>query len=125
LVACGAALALRFYAFPNGPAVNWLRLLPYAAGAALVVGVWWHGHSTGRQAERLDAVLQIEALESRLADVSAANRAAAAELEARRIAQATLSQELENEARQDPDAVRRVPTPDSLRRLERRWGGAP
>lgn len=105
--------------------MNWLRLAPYAIGAGIIVGVWWHGHKTGRQAERLDTVLQIEALETRLADVSAANRAAAAELEARRIAQATLSQELEDEARKDPDASRRVPTADSLRRLERRWGGAP
>lgn len=107
---------------------GWLRLAPYVIGAALAVGliggIWWHGHSTGRQAERLDNMSQIAALESRLADVSAANRAAAAELEARRIAQATLAQEIEDEARKDPDAVRRVPSPDSLRRLERRWGAA-
>ena len=64
-----------------------------------------HGNATGRQAERADNAALIEALESRLADVSSANRAAAAELEARRIAQATLSQELEDEARKDPDAV--------------------
>lgn len=102
----------------------WMRLAPYAIGAAVAVGIWWHGHSTGRQAERLDTIIQIEALQARLADVSAANRAAAAELEARRIAQQTLSQEVEDDARKDPDAVRRVPSSDSLRRLERRWGSA-
>ena len=99
------------------------KLAPYAIGAGLVICAAWFGYSTGRKAERLDNILQIEALETRLADVSAANRAAAAELEARRIAQQTLAQELEDEARKDPDAVRRVPAPDSLRRLERRWGG--
>ncbi|MCU0802749.1 MAG: hypothetical protein MUD11_13450 [Rhodobacteraceae bacterium] len=104
--------------------IPWLRLAPYLAGAAVAIGIWWHGHSTGRQSAELDAIAQIEALETRLADVSAANRAAAAELEARRIAQQTLAQELEDEARRDPDAVRRVPAPDSLRRLERRWGTA-
>jgi len=104
--------------------IPWLRLAPYAIGAGLLVAVWVHGNATGRQAERADNAAQIAALESRLADVSSANRAAAAELEARRIAQATLSQELEDEARKDPDAVRRVPTSDSLRRMERRWDGA-
>lgn len=98
-----------------------LRFLPYVAALAVAAGIWWHGYSTGRQAERLDSIAQIEALQTRLADVSAANRAAAAEIEARRIAQQTLRMELEDEARKDPAAASRVPAPDSLRRLERRW----
>lgn len=113
---------------------GWLRLAPYAIGAVLAAGSWGHGNYTGRQSERArsDAAIaaikaeqaaEIEALETRLADVSSANRAAAAIIEANRIAQQTLAQEIEDEARQDPDAVRRVPAADSLRRLERRWGG--
>lgn len=98
------------------------------AALALVAAFWGHGFYTGDKSGRADeiarTIAQIVRLEKNLADVTDANRAAAAIIEASRIAQATLAQELENEARLDPDAVRRVPSPDSLRRLERRWIGA-
>ena len=98
------------------------RLAPYLAVLAIAVAVWWHGYGVGRDAERLEQVAEIEALESRLADVSKANREAAAELEAARIAQDLLAMELEDEARNDPAAAGRKPTAESVRRLERRWG---
>ena len=65
-------------------------------------------------------------VKAQAATAKAAEAALRAESE-RLAVQATadkLAQELEDEARKDPDAVRRVPTSDSLRRLERRWGGA-
>lgn len=45
-----------------------------------------------------------------------------AEIEDWREASRKLSLEIEDEARADPEAAGRVPGPDSLRRLERRWG---
>jgi hypothetical protein len=101
------------------------RLAPYLAVLALAAAVWWHGYSTGRDAERLEQFDRITDLESDLARISAANRAAAAQIEAMRAAQAALARELEDEARNDPDAVHRVPSGDSLRRLERRWRATP
>ena len=99
------------------------RFAPYLAVLALAVAVWWHGYDVGRDAERLEQAEQIKALESRLADVSKANRDAATKLEAARRAQEYLAMELEDEARNDPAAGSRIPSPDSVRRLERRWGG--
>lgn len=101
------------------------RLAPYLAVLALAAAVWWHGYSTGRDAERLDSLRAIEALEHDLERVGAANRAAAAQIEAMRASQAALAREIEDEARADPDAARRVPSPDSVRRLERRWKATP
>ena len=54
------------------------RMAPYLAVLALAVAGWWHGYSTGRDAERLDNLRAIEALEHDLERVGAANRAAAA-----------------------------------------------
>jgi hypothetical protein len=68
-------------------------------------------------------VAEIAALQANLDEVGAANRAAAATILAARETQAVLSEALENEARQNPDACR-IPAPDSLRRLTRRWQGA-
>jgi hypothetical protein len=97
------------------------RLAPYLAVLALAVAGWWHGYSTGRDAERLAQIERIADLESDLAQVSAANRAAAAQIEAMRAAQAAIAREIEDEARNDPDAVHRIPSGDSLLRLKRRW----
>jgi hypothetical protein len=59
--------------------------------------------------ERLDAVVAVTAKQS-------------ADLENYRDAQRILVMGLEDEIRADPAAVNRVPSPDSLRRLKRRWG---
>lgn len=102
--------------------MTWLRLAPYAAGAALLALVWAHGLHTGTAREAARQAEAVRVLEDRLSEVSAANRAAAAELLARRAAQEALADVIEDEARRDPAADVRVPGADSLRRLERRWG---
>jgi pantothenate synthetase len=100
-----------------------LSLAPYALALALSAGLWLHGRNTGLvQAEAAQA-RALAKLQADLDEVGAANRAAAATILAAREAQATLSEALENEARANPDACR-IPRPDSLRRLERRWQGA-
>ena len=103
----------------------WRTVAPGLAVLALLGAAYWLGHGKGRAAERASMASEIAALELRLSSLSEANRKLAADLEQRRAAQAILVEEIENEARTDPDALRRVPSADSLRWLERRWGSPP
>jgi len=89
-----------------------------ASHAAVGWGAW--ARATDR-AELREAAARA-ALEVRLAAVSAQAHALAQALEAARAARAGRVEALEDEARTDPAAIGRVPSPDSLRRLKARWG---
>ena len=99
-----------------------------AVCAALPLAYGWgrvQGARVGAERElgrQRAAVERLQASYDRAArDVAAMS----AEIEGWREASRKLSMEIEDEVRADPAAPGRVPQPDSLRRLARRWGADP
>lgn len=94
--------------------------LPLAYGWGRVVGARVGAEREVARQEAATARLQAEY------DQAAANVVAlSAQIEDWREASRKLSMEIEDEVRADPAAPGRVPGPDSLQRLIRRWGQAP
>lgn len=92
--------------------------------AAVVGGLWAYGNwrwQAGYDAREAELQALRAAKQSELFDLADQISAAEAELEARTRAMSERSREIENEARADIGACRRV-SPDSVQRLERRWG---
>lgn len=101
----------------------WIAL---GAVAALAGWSWWIfglGVERGAARELAKAEAARAALELELDGAAEELRSAEEKIAAYREAQEILSREIEDEARADPGAVDRVPSPDSLRRLQARWGG--
>lgn len=102
-----------------------LRNIPGLIGVAAVLGVLWaYGAwrwQAGYDAREAELRALRDAKQAELFELADQISAAEAELEARTRAMSERSREIENEARADSGACRRV-APDSLQRLERRWG---
>lgn len=92
---------------------------------ALVAGVWWYGKAQYRDGyAAAQAVAESERLATQQELFKSGQRIAqlAAALEAARAERATMAQELEDAARQDPDGNRPGIGLDGVQRLYRRWG---
>ncbi|WP_092888296.1 hypothetical protein [Roseicitreum antarcticum] len=98
----------------------------YAVAAVAVAAsygaTWWHGLSTGidRTEERYRAAQ--DKVQADLFRSAEALSIRALELEQLDADLSARAMEAEDAARRDPD-VCRIPSPDSLRRLEERWEG--
>lgn len=96
-----------------------------AIAIALICGVglggYLYGRADGRGLERAAMAAATARLQASLIEVGTlATKQAAAIIEMQATA-ARLTEEIENEVRNDPLAANRIPSPDSLRRLERLW----
>lgn len=101
-------------------------MIPNAAIAfALTCGVGLGGYAWGRADGRgleRAAMAAITALrQASLIEVGTLATEQAAAIVAMQATAARLTEEIENEARSDPMSATRVPSLDSLRRLERLW----
>ena len=107
------------------------ELIPqlWLAGGALALLAATHGfvgyraYNAGKSAEAARHAAVVAALQSRIVREADALSRRALELQQQEAELSARAMEAEDAARSDFDA-RRVPNPDSLRRLERRWGGA-
>ena len=98
---------------------KWAWTLLGISALMLTIFLWgWH-YGASRVEARIEA--ERASLQRRLAQVADDLSEAEAELEEERAAREALAWELENEASLDPGAALRRPSPDSLRRLDRRW----
>lgn len=101
-----------------------IRNLLISAAAALVLSgaAYFKGRGDGRA---LEVARQIEArdvVQAALDNVGQEIVDLTIKLGQKRKERAKLAQEIEDEARNDPDSGDRRISPDSLLRLERRWG---
>jgi hypothetical protein len=87
-----------------------------------VVCAYAKGRTDGRTLERAGQIEATAALQARVDDATENLARMNAALRAARAARALNAMEIEDEARADPAAVDRLPSPDSLRRLRARWG---
>lgn len=103
-------------------------LARYGPALALVAGVglagWWaYGvvWQRGWDAREAIAIEQAERKQTLIDGLEGELREASARLNSMIEAQSNRAMEIEDEIRANPDKCRRI-TPDSLRRLKRRWG---
>jgi len=102
-----------------------LTLAACLAIAGAVGGAYVKGRADGAALTRAEQIEATAALQARI-DEAAENLARVnAALLAARAARHQTAREIEDETRADPAAADRRPSPDSLRRLERRWGASP
>lgn len=94
--------------------------LPYRVliAAALIVGLWLHGYTTGAASVRAELVAQTAQLQQDIIEASARATRAGAALQALRAANATALEDFEHAAINDSNAGNRRVDPDSLRRLQ-------
>lgn len=109
-------VAIRLWLGRNWPALALVGAVGFAGWLA-------YGWAYQRGYDAREAELQAlrAAKQSELFDLADRISAAEAELQARTRAMSENSRRIEDEARADSGACRRV-SPDSLQRLERRWG---
>ena len=105
-----------------------LRVLRSRGGSAiavvviLVVAGWWlhqSGYQQGYQAHQAETAVAARALNQRLARSQDALRTATAAYQRERREAEDLERRLSDDARDDPDADRRAPSADSVRRIDR------
>ena len=91
--------------------------------AALSVGyaVYSNGYSAGEAAVRAEVEEQRRQLQTELDGLADQLTITAKELATARAELKARANLLEDAARADPDAINRVPSADSLQRLEQRW----
>lgn len=98
-------------------------LLGAALSTASAYGIGlWVGHARGSAETAAKVEEARQEVQSDLYKLGERIARMGAELEQTKVERDRNAEELENAARADPGASRRVPTPDSLQRLQQRWG---
>jgi hypothetical protein len=101
-----------------------LRAIAFGAALAFLAGSHLWAYRSGVSAERVAQAEDRAKLQDDLFAAAERHSRAAAELALLRADRETLAMEFEDNARADPAAADRRPSPDSLRRLETLWQGA-